>query len=118
MNKKILLSIVFFIGLIYVYDNFFTKYMITGTYVSNGNGIDGPNKSDTLILLENNTYESQSWGNGKYTLKKSGKGTTIKIHYDYEFGKAGYQMRIERNFYIKPKLVFDFDQDYYFEKIK
>ena len=118
MNKKILVLIIFFIGLIYVYDNFFTKSMITGTYVSNGNGINGPNKSDTLILLENNTYESQSWGNGKYTLKNLGKGTTINIHYDYEFGKASYQMSIERNFYIKPKLVFDFDQDYYFEKIK
>ncbi|MBF4473838.1 hypothetical protein [Flavobacterium sp. HJJ] len=114
MNKKTLLSIIFLIGLIHVYDNFFTKSMITGTYVSNGSGIDGPNKNDTLILLENNTYESQSWGKGEYTLKEN----TINIHYDYEFGKASYQMSIERNFYIKPKLVFDFDQDYYFEKIK
>ena len=118
MSKKILLSIVFLTGLIYVYDNFFTKFMITGTYVSNGNGIEGPKKSDTLILLENNTFESQSWGKGKYTLKHSGKATTINIIYDYEFGKVGYQMIIERNFYIKPKLIFDFDQDYYFEKIK
>lgn len=118
MNKKILLSIVFLIGLIYVYENFFTKSMIIGTYVSNGNGIDGPNKNDTLILLENYTYESQSWGKGKYTLNNSGKGTTINIQYDYEFDKGSYQMSIERNFYIKPKLVFDFDQDYYFEKIK
>lgn len=118
MNKKIFLLIAFFIGLIYVYDHFFTKSMITGIYVSNGSGIDEPNKNDTLILLENYTYESQSWGKGKYTLNNSGKGTTIKIQYDYEFGKASYQMSIERNFYIKPKLVFDFDQDYYFEKIK
>ncbi|MEN2412581.1 hypothetical protein [Flavobacterium mesophilum] len=114
MNKKILLSIVFLIGLVYTYNNFFTKSMIIGTYVSNGNGIDGPNKNDTLILLENNTYESQTWGKGKYTLKAN----TINIYYDYEFGKASYQMRIERNFYLKPKLVFDFDQDNYFEKIK
>lgn len=114
MNKKILLLILFVFGILYVYDSFFTKSMIIGTYVSNGIGIDGPNKNDTLILLENNNYESQSWGKGEYTLK----GNTITIHYDYEFGKASYQMSIERNFYIKPKLVFDFDQDYYFEKIK
>ena len=114
MNKKILLLILFVFGIIYVYDGCFTESMIIGTYVSNGIGIDGPNKNDTLILLENNTYESQSWGKGGYTLK----GNTITIHYDYEFGKASYQMSIERNFYIKPKLVFDHDQDYYFEKIK
>lgn len=117
MNKKLLLSIVFLIPVIYVYNNFFTKFMITGTYVSNGNSTDGPNKSDTLILLDNNNYISQSWGKGKYTLNNSGKGTTINIHYDYEFGKGSYQMSIKRNFYLKPKLVFDFDQDYYFKKI-
>lgn len=69
--------------------------MITGTYVSNGNGIDGPNKNDTLIILENNTYVSQSWGKGKYTLNNSGKGTAINIHYGSRphssFGKTSLQ---------------------------
>ena len=92
--------------------------MITGMYVSNGVGLDGPTKNDTITLMENNTFRSKVWGNGKYDLSYSGKGTKIILHYNYQFGKASYKMEIKRNYYIEPKLVFDYDQNYFFEKIK
>jgi len=120
MKRNIFLIVIFLIFLIYTIDNFFTKSMIVGTYVSNNKTsiIDGPSNGDTLVLLDNNTFKSQTWGNGKYSLEYSGKGTKINIHYKYEFGTAGYQMGIQRSFYIKPKIIIDRDLNYYFEKFK
>lgn len=88
--------------------------MLVGTYVSNGNAtIDGPSKGDTLVLNKNNTFHSQTWGKGTYKLE----GSTITLEYNYEFGKATYQMELSRNSSLRPKLVFDFDLEYCFEKI-
>jgi hypothetical protein len=118
MPKKIISILFSLIVIILIYNNFFTKSMIVGTYISNGNGLDGANKGDTLIISKDNTFKSKTWGKGKYTLNYSTKGTTIRIQYDYEFGKASYHMGIKRNYYIEPKLIFDYDLDYYFYKIE
>lgn len=112
--KKIIAVVISVLLIFYFLNHFFTKSMIVGTYVSNDNaGIDGPNKGDTLILLENNTFRSQTWGKGTYKLE----GSSITINYNYELGKASYQMGVRRNSSLQPKLVFDFDLESCFEKV-
>ncbi len=114
-----------FIGaiiLIYIFNNFFTESMITGTYISNNNQsvLEGPNgMGEKLFLLEDNKFKSDTWGNGTYELKYSFKGTTIDLTYNYEFGKAGFVTYIDRNYFFgNPKILLDKDLKFYFAKIE
>ena len=117
-NNKILIICILLIAF-YIFKNFLSENMISGTYVSNNKQslIDGPNFGDTLKIYSNNRFESQTWGNGNYKLSYSGKGTIITLKYKYEFGNAVYQTYINRSFFSKPRIVLDFDSEYYFEKV-
>ena len=117
-NNKILIICVLLI-VFYLFKNFLSENMISGTYVSNNKQslIDGPNFGDTLKIYSNNRFESQTWGNGKYRLKHSLNGTKIDLTYKYEFGNAGYEMNIYRTFFGKPRIDLDSDLEYYFEKV-
>ncbi|MBQ0909947.1 hypothetical protein KBJ98_14635 [Flavobacterium sp. F-328] len=117
-NNKILIVCVLLLGF-YLFKNFLSKNMISGTYVSNNKQslIDGPNFGDTLKIYSNDRFESQTWGNGKYKLKHSLTGTNIQLNYRFEFGEASYEMNIYRSFFSKPRINLDSDLEYYFEKI-
>jgi hypothetical protein len=118
MTRKTLIitSFVSLIVLSIVYNNFYTTKMVSGTYIYNfPNAVaDGPNQGDKITLKENGNFESDTWGNGTYKLK----GSTLKLNYKYEFGKAGFEINIYRTmFYGKPKLSIEKDLNYYFERI-
>lgn len=65
------------------YNSFFPKFLITGQYIANiedefatfevANG-------DQLILNEDGTFQSDSWGTGTYVLK----GTKIEFNFNGE----------------------------------
>ena len=117
-NNKILIICVLLIAF-YLFKNFLSENMISGIYISNNQKtlIDGPNFGDTLKILSNNRFESQTWGNGKYKLKHSISGTKINLSYKYEFGNAGYEMNIYRTFFGKLRIDLNSDLEYYHEKI-
>jgi hypothetical protein len=112
---------IFFI-LIYIFNNFFTETMITGLYVSNNNqsNIEGPNRvGEKLLILEGNKFKSDTWGKGNYELKYSLNGTRIHLTYNYQYGKTGYEIYINRSYFLgKPQLILNRDLEIYFEKIK
>ncbi len=111
---------IFFLG--YIFNNFFTEGMITGEYVSNNTKslLEGPSRSgEKLFLLDDNKFESDTWGNGTYKLKYTFGGTRIDFTYNYEFGRAGYLTSINRSYFFgKPQIILDRDLEFYFEKIK
>ncbi|MDQ6469324.1 hypothetical protein RB619_01625 [Flavobacterium sp. LHD-80] len=117
-NYKILIICILLIAF-YLFKNFFTENMISGNYVSNNQQslADGPSFGDTLKIYNDNRFESQTWGNGKYKLDHSLKGTEIELTYKYEFGSAGYGMNISRSFFGKPRISISSDLEYYFEKV-
>ena len=105
-NNKILIICVLLIAF-YLFKNFLSESMISGTYVSNNQQslVDGPSFGDTLKIYSNNRFESQTWGNGKYKLKHSPTATKIRITYKYEFRNAGYEMNIYRHFLANRELI-------------
>jgi hypothetical protein len=117
-NNKILTICILLIAF-YLFKNFLSENMISGIYVSNNEQslVDGPNFGDTLKIYNNNRFESQTWGNGKYELKHSLNGTKINLTYEYEFGNAGYEMKICRTFFGEPRINLNTDLEYYFKKI-
>ena len=117
-NKHILI-VVLSIVLTFIFNNFFITSMIKGVYVSNNTEpmVDGPRFGDTLILLDNNKFLSDTWGEGIYKLEHTFKGTRLDLSYNYEFGKAGYNSYFYRSyFYGKPRIVVFRDLNFYFKK--
>lgn len=86
--KKVLTLIIFtFIG-IYTYNNFATQEMLIGTYVNNNydhnmSGEAITHNRDTLIIKNNNQFESTFFEKGTYKLKYSLSGTAIELTYDH-----------------------------------
>ncbi|MDT7831672.1 hypothetical protein RQM59_04730 [Flavobacteriaceae bacterium S356] len=113
-KKKILLITAVFIVITLFYNSFFPKFLIVGTYKSSikdpfaTNGIE---HGQTLILKEDNTFISETWGQGTYTLH----GSRI----DFSFDNEGFGTRFYRPyFYGKPRIVIFRDLNSEYIKIK
>ena len=110
--------IIFFVLLVsisVIYDNYFTPKMISGKYVYNFPVyvVDGPSTRDYLLLKENGTFESNTWGNGTYKIN----GSKLAFKYKYEMGEAGFECGIYRPFFFgTPRISICKDLDYYFLK--
>ncbi|UUC46495.1 hypothetical protein [Flavobacterium cerinum] len=123
MRKGVIISLFLFVIFLYFYNNFFASKMILGTYVNRNYNqshsiAEIPNVADTLVILKDNKFISQYWGEGSYELYYTIKGTEIDLMYDYEFGKAGFRTSIDRIMYfggLKIDLFRDLNQ--YYEKI-
>lgn len=89
-------GLLFFAG----FTNYATVSSLSGRYINNNTEhvIEGPKPVsqgiDTLILKNDNTFESQTWGAGNYVVKPSIFGTRIELIYGDETGKAGYEMLV------------------------
>lgn len=124
MNKSIVLKIFILIFFsCYLYNNLFFENMLVGTYVvkysnNSSSAVELPSSKDTLIILKDKKFKSSNWGEGKYDLSYSIRGTKINLHYKYEFGTAGFSTSLNRNWLFgKTKIMLDYDSDLYFEKI-
>ena len=122
--KKIIIVLVLFFVISFIYNHFFFKSMVVGTYVNRNNQDDFtgyiPNTPDTLKLFEDNSYNSYTNGyhnNGKYKLSYSFGGTEISIN-PHDRSSMPFQTTINRLYSfgnIKIDLFEDLDQ--YYEKI-
>ncbi|BDW93375.1 hypothetical protein MACH07_22070 [Flagellimonas marinaquae] len=96
--------------------------LLAGTYVNRNYDYtpfipEIPYVSDTLVLNDDFTFKSDFWGNGTYEIKNSLKGSTIKLRYNYEFGKASYTARIEEVEKTLKIILFE-KKNHYYEKIR
>lgn len=102
--------------------NYVSKSTLEGLYINNNTEyiLDGPRPIeqgvDTLIIKNDNTFESQTWGSGTYKIKPSVFGSRIDFTYDYEMGKAGYEMMVSKPLFKAERIWLDYDMNFYFEK--
>lgn len=106
------------------FTNYVSKSKIQGRYINNNTEfiLEGPSPIeqgvDTLIIKRDNTFESKTWGSGTYSIQPSLFGTRIHLIYEYELGKAGYEMMVTAPLFRPIKIWLDYDMNFYFEKIK
>lgn len=120
MKKIIKISSISFI-ILYIFNGFFFKKMIVGTYENRNyeNSFFGqnPHVSDNLILLDNGTFISGYYGKGKYELYYSLGGTEISLVPNND-SSMPFRTSIDRLYFlgtIKIDMVKDLNQ--YYEKI-
>ncbi|MCD2259499.1 hypothetical protein [Psychroserpens luteolus] len=83
------------------YNSYFPKFLITGKYVANIEdefATFGVSNGDQLILNEDGTFQSDSWGTGTYVLK--GK----EIEFNYNDGSIHTQFN-RPLFFGKPRII-------------
>jgi len=116
---KTQLKIIFIIGLIFsIYYILFLlpTTRITGTYVSNNKKPihEGPRSIDTLYIYNDGTFKNGCWKQGTYTIKED----RIQFHYKSDFGMAGFECILDRQFYLAaPRIILDPDYIYFYKKI-
>lgn len=111
----IIISVVLLFTTAIIYDNFYTQKMISGRYAYNfpSNIVDGPKTGEYLLLKDNGTFESTTWGNGMYEIN----GSKLALKYKYEMGEAAFDCGIYRPFFFgTPRISIQSDLDYYFKK--
>ncbi|RZK58781.1 MAG: hypothetical protein EOO91_07260 [Pedobacter sp.] len=115
LRTFIALFILTFVVISIIYDNFYTKSLISGRYIYNyEETLEGPNKGDNLLLKQNGEFESDTWGKGTYKIN----GTRLNLSYSYSYGQAAYECSIYRPyFWGKPRISINSDLGYFFEKI-
>lgn len=105
----------------FIYSRYIPLSAVTGIYLSNNSAplADGPGFGDTLELLDDNSFRSDTWGSGTFNLRHAIGGTSLELRYKYEYGSAGYITQFYRPFfYGKPRISIFRDANSYFEKIK
>ena len=123
MKKYIVLIIGLIILLVlFKYDRPLTMEDVVGTYINTGYKskvccVEAPHVPDTLVLRADSTFHSGFWGEGNYIIK-TGTPTTIKLEYDYEYGKAGYSTYFGSALLEKQHIVINYDLSHRFVKIK
>ena len=121
----IIVSLVIF-GLLFIegLTNYSSKTSLEGRYFNNNTDyiLEGPRPIsqgvDTLVIKKDYTFDSKTWGTGTYRVKPSIFGTRIDLTYDYEMGKAGYEMLVTSPMFRQERIWLDYDMDFYFEKIE
>ena len=126
MKRIIVIISLLIFGLLLIdgFTNYASKSSLEGFYVNNNTEyvLEGPRPIsqgvDTLIIHSDNTFDSQTWGKGTYKVKQSFFGTRIDLTYEYEMGKAGYEMKVTSPLFGQERIWLDYDLNFYFEKIK
>lgn len=121
MNKKIK-WIIGALLLVYLFNGFFTKGMVSGTYVNrnykNEFALNVPHVADTLIIYNDNKFYSPYYGNGHYELQYSPAGTRIQLIYKDKFSSGGFNTTISRSMFIgSPEIDLYEDFNQHYEKI-
>ena len=126
MKKRIIIVSSLIFGLLFIkgLTNYVSKSSLEGRYINNNTNyaLEGPRPIsqgvDTLVINNDNSFDSQTWGTGTYKVKPSIFGTRIDLTYDYEMGKAGYEMLVTSPLFGRERIWLNHDLNYYFEKIK
>ncbi len=116
-RTKLIVGIFFiFFVLIYSYNNFFSKKMLTGTYVNinyeNSPAVETAKRTDTLYIYEDNSFYSRYYGKGTYHLSYSFSGTKI----DMSYKSSGRNTFIKRDWFGKPKIILFRDINHFYIK--
>jgi len=115
LKYKVLIPLI--IITVYIFShNFFTNQMIAGSYVYNFPVAvaDGPRQGDKLLLNNDGSFQSDTWGNGTYKLS----GSELKLSYTTAGGKASFTSTIYRPyFWGKPRIEIEPDLGHFFKKI-
>tara|TARA_B110001450_G_scaffold46287_1_gene43023 strand:+ start:961 stop:1341 length:381 start_codon:yes stop_codon:yes gene_type:complete len=95
---------------------------LTGTYINRNYDYtpfvpEIPYVNDTLVLNKDLTFDSAFWGEGTYKIENSLRGSSVKLRYNYEFGKASYTAKIEENGKGLKIILFE-KKNHHYEKIK
>jgi hypothetical protein len=133
--KKIKIILAVFIA-VHSYNHFFTNGMLLGKYVNRNYEDDFigyiPHIADTLIIKENNQFESPYYGKGTYKLTYSLGGTKIELHYSDGYSSTNingekvtlsdeenFTTSISRIWFIgNPHILLFEDLNQYYEKIE
>ena len=126
MKKLIIIGALLIFGILFIkgLTNYTSKSSLEGRYINNNadNVLEGPRPIsqgvDTLVINDDNTFDSQTWGEGTYKVEPSIFGTRIDLTYDYEMGKAGYKMLVTSPLFGQERIWLNHDLNFYFEKIK
>ena len=101
------------------YNTYYPVWLIEGTYVCAAKDTFGgdPEYGDTLILYDNMTFTSDTWGDGEYELKYSFGETRVLLNYEEYGSKAIVSTYFERTlFFGNPKIVINADLGNYWRK--
>lgn len=113
-KKYYVLVIISVVVIAFFYNSFFPKFLIVGTYeshISNPFATHGISHGETLILKEDNTFVSQTWGPGTYTLS----GSRIDLFFNNEV----YSTYFYRPYFFgTPRIVIFKDLNSEYVKIK
>ena len=94
---------------------------IVGTYITNNPEKisigEIPTEKDTLILKTDKTFISGYYGEGKYEIEKNIFTTTIRLKYQYEFGKASFRSDFENKLFGTTKIILNDDLDIAYHKV-
>jgi hypothetical protein len=124
-TKKVLFiisGIIIFLYLnYYLFNNYFTKKMIVGSYVNKNYQIEPwieyiPYQADTLVLFHDGKFSSTFWGQGNYKISYSIRGTAIQL-INKNPSNMGLNTNITRMGVGKPKIILFKDLNQYYEKI-
>lgn len=126
MKRLVIIVSLLIFGLLFIegLTNYASKSSLEGRYINNNTDyvLEGPRPIspgvDTLVINNDNTFNSQTWGTGTYKVKPSIFGTRIDLTYDYEMGKAGNEMLVTSPVFGQERIWLNYDLNYYFEKIK
>jgi len=120
---------------VYSYNHFFNNGMLLGKYVNRNYADDFigyiPHIADTLIIKENNQFESPYYGKGTYKLTYGFGGTRIELRYGDGYSSANingekvtvpneesFETSIDRIWFIgNPQILLFDDLNQYYEKI-
>ena len=115
--KRIFLLLVIIIFCLVIWNNFFPKPLVVGTYISNNKEplLEGPKGIDTLILLENGKYKNRTWGEGYYNID----GSEIHFIIHYPHGEMNYYSSFSSPYFIgPPQLLLNYDLGYFYRKVQ
>ncbi|MFV0290479.1 MAG: hypothetical protein ACK5IJ_06210 [Mangrovibacterium sp.] len=96
---------------------------LVGTYVNQNFDYEPflteiPCQADTLVIHEDGSFESVCWGKGTYQLSRSVKGTVLHLHYNYEFGKAGFHAPVAKSIFGEVQIMLYKKKDHYYAKVE
>jgi hypothetical protein len=123
MKKQSLFIILTIFSLLLLWKMYLPISSIPGKYVNNNTRpiLEGPSPiaqgQDTLILFEEGTFTSKTWGDGTYEVETSLRGTKIDLSYTFAAGQGGFHTTVSKSLLGNLKIWLDYDLEFYFEKI-
>ncbi len=98
-------AILLTIGLVFIFNNYYPTWLITGSYTSSivdQFATDGIGNNEKLEIYSDGTFIGDSWGQGTWELEHGIKGTRINFKFSNEVYNTYFYRRM---FFSKPRIV-------------